>query len=297
MITQANDPFDQATLYTNLNTIYIAIHSDEKRNEFISILEPYGLQVYDANRRPDRLIDDFKIPCLARFIDAPHFESLGARMIQYFDNTGDMTPIFILAKCQDERLAHPKVFYLLDMSPADFVSIFDRLISEADRRFMEAHPFPRTKEFVICSIHNPQLAQSVTDLLLELEAPCLSTSIDEESFIDLLLTDCFFRLIDWRTYTATDTVIHAYLKNELNPAPFIIVDPPVPIPFEHPQLLRLQDVSKTWLATKVIKGREWDHKEVNRYKTAQALSGRKSRTLMQASNCSSQACCSNYKEK
>jgi hypothetical protein len=268
MIINMNDPLDDSIVYSTHNTIFVAVHDDVMRNDFLNILKPYRLKVYDANRRPDSIIKDFDIPCLARFFDSDYLSEIGEWLIDYLNSKGDNIPHLILGYCHDERLRHPDLHYLSDFSGSDFRSLMNNMVRRADKLFNDENPTPQTKEYVVSSIHDESVMARIRSMIEAMGASILETNIDDEFFDVALFNGSFIRIIDTRTLERFEAEIRALLERVTDTATFLVIGADKPLPFSHPRLRRYQDVTSEWIATEIAKGKEWDEQECERYHRA-----------------------------
>jgi hypothetical protein len=266
MIVRMCDPLDESIIYSNHNTIFVAIHNEVIRKDLLNLLKPYRLKVYVANRRPDSIIKDFDIPCLARFIDLEYLSEIGEWLIDHLNAEGDNIPHMVLGFCHDERLRHPNLHYLGDLSDSDTLSLMNNMVREADKLFDEENPTPQTKEFVVTSIHGEDTMKLIKKFVGAMEVGIIETNVDDDYFDATIFNDAFIRIIDVKTLEHAEGKIKEYLERDVNTASFLVVGLNAPLPFAHPRLLRYQDVTSEWIANEIAKGQAWDNQECERYR-------------------------------
>ena len=142
----------------------------------------------------------------------------------------------------------------------------DPLNGSLDTPFDYETPTPRTKEFVVTSIHDTAMLSQIKATVRGMGASILETSLDDKYFHVALFSDSFIRFIDSKTFRHSEAEIRDHLNRNTDMASFIVVDSDKPLPFQHPRLHRLQDVSLEWIATEIAKGRKWDERECERYR-------------------------------
>ncbi len=124
---------------------------------------------------------------------------------------------------------------------------------------------PQTKEFAVASIHDSVLLARIKKMIVGMESGLLETSLDDEYLHVALFDDSFIRFIDVNTFRRVESEIRDNLAKNADTASFIVVDSIESLPFHHPRLQRLQDVSVEWIAAEITKGWEWDKRECERY--------------------------------
>jgi hypothetical protein len=129
-------------------------------------------------------------------------------------------------------------------------------------------PTPDTKEFVVVSIHDPDLMREYRRLVEKAGAAVMETNRFDEFHFLSLYTSCFLRLIDEETLVANKDLLRTHLDCCFDLDPFVVVGKDIELPFRHNRLLRLQDLSWDWVLKTVREGQEYDRNEIDRYNRA-----------------------------
>jgi hypothetical protein len=258
------DPLDDSVIYSNYNTAFVAVHAAKVRHDLSSILLSLPLKIYDANRRPNHLVEDLSIPCLVRFFDQAYFESIIDALFDRLSETGNNIPHFVLCQKKPEYPGHPDVHYFYDISPSDASQILCTAARKAKNDYIDEIQTPQTKEFVTVSIHDDATLEQITNTIIDLGGDVFDTNIGDEHFDYTIVNNAFIRIIDTKTLEYAEIAIKKYLDRNADTAYYLVIGDS-PLPFTHPRLLRYQDVTSEWIANEIEKGKEWDESEHERY--------------------------------
>lgn len=129
-------------------------------------------------------------------------------------------------------------------------------------------PTPETKEFVVVSIHDPDLMRKYCRLIEKSSAAIMETNRHDEFHFLSLYMSCYLRLIDAETLELNKDLLRTHLDFCFDLDPFVVVGTDVELPFRHSRLLRLQDLSWDWVSKTIREGQKYDQAEIDRYRRA-----------------------------
>jgi hypothetical protein len=129
--------------------------------------------------------------------------------------------------------------------------------------------FPRIKDMGIISVSDYEACNAIALFLQQHEI--IPFFVDEDlniAKVELLEVDCFARFIDMQTlHQLTDYLKKHLLSDEVDEfeSPYIVVGKEVSIPFKHPLLVAMRDISTEWLENLIAEVKKTNVREKARW--------------------------------
>jgi hypothetical protein len=253
MIINMFDPLDDSIVHFKYNTVFVAIHDEDSRS-LVRKTVPARFHLYDANRRPENLIEDFRIPCFARFFDQGYFDSIADELMTHLATEVSNIPNFVLGKCKSDFYKHPELYFIGDEYTENIASVFIKSVKHADTRFQFSNDI-ETNPFAFISISDEKERDRIIALLDSNFIGWVWSEPGDDNFSDTIVGRCFIRFIDARTLRLISDELLQYFRLVKEIAPFIVLGDNV-LPFSHPLLFRMCDVKENWIIELYAKAAE-----------------------------------------